>query len=170
MLPQADTRRLVDRILTLVHATKGAAAMVAVRSAREGNTRFAVNEITSTGDVERLSISLTVQFGQRSASATTNQVDDRSIDELVGRALRMARLAPENPEQMPLLGRQTYLAPKDPADPATAKLTPDARAKAVGVLRRSRGHHPAGRNCIRSGFSSHSALFRPFPLPIFRAR
>jgi len=133
MMTQPEARRLADRILTLVHATKGAGAIVAVRSAREGNTRFAVNEITSTGDVERLSIALTVQFGQRSASATTNQVDDRSIDDLVGRALRMARLAPENPEQMPPLGRQTYLAAKNPADPATAKLSPDARAKAVGA-------------------------------------
>jgi len=72
MLTQPEAKRLVDRILLLVHATKGADAIVAVRGARDGNTRFAVNEITSSADVERLSISLTVQFGQRSASATTN--------------------------------------------------------------------------------------------------
>ena len=133
MLPQPEARRLVDRILTLVHATKGAEAIVAVDGAREGNTRFAVNDITSSADVERLSITLTVQFGQRAASVTTNQQDDRSLDDLVGRALRMARLAPENLEQMPLLGDQIYLAVKNPSDPATAKLTPDARARAVGA-------------------------------------
>jgi predicted Zn-dependent protease len=133
MLTQPEAKRLVDRILVLVHATKGTDALVAVRSSRDGNTRFAVNEITTSADVERLSIALTVQFGQRSASATTNQQDDRSIDDLVGRVLRMARLAPDNPEQMPLLGRQSYPAVKNAADPATAKLTPDVRARAAGA-------------------------------------
>jgi predicted Zn-dependent protease len=133
MLTQPDAKRLVDRLLALAHATKGAAATVTVRSEREGNTRFAVNEITSSGDVERLSIALTVQFGQRSASAVTNQQDDRSIDDLVGRVVRMARLAPESPEQMPPLGHQSYAAARAAVDPATVKLTPDVRAKAAGT-------------------------------------
>jgi len=131
MLTQPEARRLVDRILTLASATRGTAAHVAVRSTREGNTRFAVNEISTSGDVERLAIELTVQFGQRSATAVTNQQDDRSIDDLVGRTLRMARLAPENAEQMPPLGRQTYVAARNAADPATARLTPDVRARAA---------------------------------------
>jgi predicted Zn-dependent protease len=131
MLTQPEARRIVDRILTQVRATRGAEAMVAVRSERDGNTRFAVNEISSSGDVERLAIALTVQIGQRSAVAIGNQQDDRSVEDLVRRALVMARLAPENPEQMPLLARQTYVPTKNSLDPATAKLTPEARAKAV---------------------------------------
>lgn len=133
MLTQPEARRLVDRILMLVRATRGADAIVTLRSAREGNTRFAVNQISTSGDVERLSIALTVQIGQRSASAVINQQDDRSIDDLVGRTLRMARLAPENPEEMPPLGRQSYAPARNAADPATARLTPDVRAKAVGA-------------------------------------
>jgi predicted Zn-dependent protease len=133
MLPQPEARRLVDRIIALVRATKGAGAHVTLRSSREGNTRFAVNEISTAGDVERLTIALTVQLGQRAATAVINQQDDRSIDDLVGRTVRMARLAPENPEQMPPLGRQSYTPAKHAADPATARLTPDVRAKAVGA-------------------------------------
>ena len=133
MLTQPEAKRLVDRILTLVQATRGTQALVAVRSTREGNTRFAVNEISTSGDVERLAIELTVQIGQRSATAIVNQQDDHSIDDLVGRTLRMARLAPENPEQVPVLGPQTYVAAKTAADPATAKLTPDVRARAAGA-------------------------------------
>ena len=133
MLTPPEARRLIDRLITLVRATRGADALVTLRSAREGNTRFAVNEISTSGDVERLSIALTVQLGQRSATAVTNQQDDRSIDELVGRTLRMARLAPENPEDLPPLGSQSYTPAKNAADPATAKLTPDVRAKAVGA-------------------------------------
>ena len=133
MMTPTETRALVDRLLTLVRATTGAEALVGVRTSREGNTRFAVNEITSSGDVERQTISLTVQLGQRSASATTNQTDDRSLDDLVGRTVRMAQLAPENPEQLPVLGKQSYSNSKGPVDPATGKLTPDVRAKAVGA-------------------------------------
>jgi predicted Zn-dependent protease len=133
MLTQPETKRLVDRVLAIAHATKGADALVAVRSSRDGNTRFAVNELSTSGDVERLSIALTIQFGQRSASAVINQQDDRSIDDLVGRVVRMARLAPESPEQLPPLGHQSYVAAKAAADLATAKLTPDVRAKAAGA-------------------------------------
>jgi predicted Zn-dependent protease len=133
MLTQQESRRIVERILTLVRANKGAEAVVAVRSERDGNTRFAVNEISSSGDIERLTIALSVQIGQRSAVAIGNQQDDASIEDLVRRALVMARLAPENPEQMPPLGRQTYTAAKNASDPATAKLTPEGRAKAVKI-------------------------------------
>jgi predicted Zn-dependent protease len=133
MLTQPEAHRLIERLVALVRATKGADAIVSLRSERQGNTRFAVNEVSTSGDVERLAIALTVQIGQRSASAVTNQQDDRSIDDLVSRTLRMARLAPENPEEMPPLGRQSYTAAKNAADPATIKLTPDVRAKAVGT-------------------------------------
>jgi predicted Zn-dependent protease len=151
MQAQAEVRRLVDRILTLVRATKGADALVAVRSAREGNTRFAVSEITTSGDVDTLTIALTIQLGQRSATAITNQQDDHSIDELVGRALRMARFAPEDPEQMPLLGRQGYIPANNATDLATAKLTPDVRAKAVGAALAA----AEGGKVVIAGFMSH---------------
>ena len=133
MLTQPEAKRLVDRVLTLARATKGAEAIVNVRAAREGNTRFAVNELSTSGETERLEIALTVQLGQRSATAVTNQQDDRSLDDLVGRVVRMARIAPESPELMPPLGRETYTAAKNAVDTATAKLTPDVRAKAAGA-------------------------------------
>jgi predicted Zn-dependent protease len=121
---------LVDRVLRRV--PKGAEAIVSVRSDRRGNTRFARSEITSSGDIERLNLSVTVQFGKRLATATTNQHDDHSLDEVVARAARMAKLAPENPEAMPALGKQTFVK-ANARDAATAKLTPAERAKAVGV-------------------------------------
>ena len=121
---------IVDRVLKRV--PKGAEAMVSVRNDRRGNTRFARSEITSSADVERLTLSVAVQFGKRSASATTNQTDDHSLDEVVSRAARMAKLAPENPEAMPALGKQTYVK-AHASDAATAKLTAATRAKAAGA-------------------------------------
>jgi predicted Zn-dependent protease len=121
---------VIDRAMKRV--PKGADATVSLRVDRRGNTRFARSEITSSADVERQTLTVTVQFGKRSASATTNQIDDQSLDEVVSRAARMAKLAPENPEAMPALGRQTYTKGKA-SDAATSKLTPAARAKAAGV-------------------------------------
>jgi predicted Zn-dependent protease len=131
MMDEAKARGLVERILGLVRAAKAEGA-VSLRESRAGNTRFAVGEITSSADVDRVTVSVTAQFGKRSATATANQIDDTALADVVERAARMARLAPENPEDMPPLGRQKYLAIKGAVDSATAAMTPPGRAKSVG--------------------------------------
>ncbi len=133
MLSRAETQRLLDRVLLLANATKGVDALASVRTSHGGNTRFAVNEMTSSSEIDRIDLTLTVQLGKRSASATTNQLDAASLDALVSRVIRMAKLAPENPEQMPPLGSQKYVAVKGAEDAGTAKLSPEARAKAVAA-------------------------------------
>ncbi len=133
MLSETELQRLLDRVLVLVRATKGAEATASAFASQTGNTRFALNAVTTSGNVARLAISLTVHFGQRSASATTNQLDDRSIDDLVSRVMRMARLAPEMPEAMPPLAQQYYLPIPGAVDAATARFDPAARAKAVAA-------------------------------------
>jgi predicted Zn-dependent protease len=130
VISEAKAKQLVARAL---QGVKGAEASVTLRSERAGNTRFARNEITSSADVDRVTLSVTAHIGQRSASATTNQLDDHSIDDVVARAVRMAKLAPENPEAMPPLGKQTYVSTPGSVDAATAALAPGARAKAVGA-------------------------------------
>ncbi|HEU0036945.1 MAG TPA: TldD/PmbA family protein [Kofleriaceae bacterium] len=130
---EAEARQLATRVLAAVRRIKTADGNVRLSATRAGNTRFAVNEITSSADVDRVELSVTVQLGKRAATATTNQLDDRSVADVVDRAHRMAKLAPENPEAMPALGAQIYKRAKAAADPATVKLTPDARAKAAGA-------------------------------------
>jgi predicted Zn-dependent protease len=134
---EAQTRRLLDRVIMLASSGKGTTATATLRGTDGGNTRFAVNEITSSSDVERLTLSVNVQYGRRSATATTNQLDDRSLDDVVSRAQRMAKLAPENPEAMPPLGKQKYIAMKGARDARTIGLTPAERAKAVGAVIRA---------------------------------
>jgi len=134
MQTESQTKRLLDRVLMLAASAKGSSATAALRGTDGGNTRFAVNEITSSSDVERLTLSVSVQFGHRSATAVTNQLDDRSIDDVVGRATRMARLAPENPEAMPPLGKQRYIPVRGARDDKTIELGPKERAKAVGAV------------------------------------
>jgi predicted Zn-dependent protease len=132
VIEEADARRLLAKVIAIAKQTPGAEATAALSSAHAGNTRFAVNEITSAGDIETQALSVTVRFGQRSASATTNQLDDKSLADVVARAARMAKLSPENPESLPPLGKQTYRPAKAARDAATAKLGPEPRAKAAG--------------------------------------
>ena len=100
MLNEAAHRQLLGKVLALAKKQAGAEAIVSLRSARTGNTRFAVNEITSSGDVDTQTLDVTIKFGKRSAQASTNQLDDRSLADVVARAARMAKLSPENPEAM----------------------------------------------------------------------
>ena len=151
---EAQARRLVERVLVLARAPGGTAA-VSLTAQRGGNTRFAVNEITSSSELESLRLAVTVQFGNRSATAVTNQLDDRSIDDVVGRAKRMAKLAPEDPEAMPPLGRQTYKPVPRAGDATTANLAPAARAKAIGAAL------AAGSTGVAiAGFYEHAAHMR----------
>jgi predicted Zn-dependent protease len=133
MLSEARARAVLERVLVLVRAAKGAETIASLSQSRGGNSRFAVGEITTSSDIDRVTLSVTVQFGQRAATATTNQVDDHALDDVVARAVRVARLAPENPEQLPPLPAQSYNAVKGAADPATAALSAVQRATAVGA-------------------------------------
>ncbi len=100
-------------------------------SGREGgNIRYARNGVSTAGDISTLGIAVTSTFGKKSATSTIDQFDDLSLQTVVKRAEELARLAPENPEHMPLQGAQDfpdgigYVA-------ATAAMTPDTRAEAV---------------------------------------
>ncbi|MBA3455493.1 MAG: TldD/PmbA family protein [Deltaproteobacteria bacterium] len=131
MQTEGQTKRLLERVIMLASSSKGTTATATLRGTDGGNTRFAVNEITSSSDVELLTLSVNVGYGKRSATATTNQLDDRSIDDVVARASRMARLAPENPEAMPPLDKQKYITVKGARDGKTVELSPSERAKAA---------------------------------------
>ncbi len=125
-----DAKRITDRILGLA---KDGDVSVSLAVSRSGSTRFAVNQITSSSGVERTDVAVTVQYGLRAATASTNQTGDRALADVVARAQRMARLAPENPEAMPTLGAQHYIAAKGAEDPATIALEPALRAKAAAA-------------------------------------
>lgn len=152
MLNEAQARLLLERATALIRGTKGAEGVVSLTSSLVGNTRFAVSEITSSGDVERTQLAITVQLGLRAATATTNQLDDRALDDAVARAKLMARLSPENPEALPPLGPQAYKPAKDARDPTTARLGPEARAKAVGAALAAL---PAGGGLALAGYFEH---------------
>lgn len=144
-----DVGALCTRALGLaldVMAREGAGAAdvrVDVHRRASANVRFARNEPTTSGESDETHVSCWVGFGMRHASSSVNQVDDASIRGVARRALAMAKLSPEDPEKMPVLGPQSYgavptswddsLAAMSPGDRAAIPARAIARADAAGV-------------------------------------
>lgn len=124
-LTEAAARELAHRVLRMSPAEETA---VAIGNRWTGNTRSAVNRITTAGEVENTTVSVTARFGRREASVRTNRLDDEGLRSAAEAAAAQARLAPENPELMPLLGPQQY-ADSDGFHEATANLGPAERGR-----------------------------------------
>jgi predicted Zn-dependent protease len=147
-LTRDEARALANRALSFSQADE---ARVNIASGMEGNTRFAVNQISTAGDSYDATITVTSAFGKRVASATTNRFDDESLRQVVDTSERLARLVPEDPEYMGELDPQTYPEIQSFFE-STASVTPEMRARAVMEVA-----GPAARqNLISTGFLSHS--------------
>jgi predicted Zn-dependent protease len=103
---------------------------VSLGSGYTGNTRFAANRMSTAGAVTNAGLAVTSSFGRRSATVTTNDLSDASIERAVRQSEAMARLAPENPEAMPGLGPQQYREGVRWFE-STAALTPADRTRAA---------------------------------------
>jgi predicted Zn-dependent protease len=144
-LTEAEARELAARVLAMSRADE---ARVNITSGVEGNTRFAVNQITTSGDAENASLSVSSAFGRRTGSATTNRFDDESLRRVVETSETLARLAPEDPEYLGQLGEQVYPEVRHPWFEPTANLDAEARAAAVREVTGA----ALGRDLVSTGF------------------
>jgi len=136
LLTEARARELAERVLALSSADE---TEVGVGGSWTGNTRSAVNRITTAGEVEDTSISVTARFGRRQASVSTNRLDEDGLRQAVEDAAAQAKLTPENPELMPPLSPQSY-AESDGFFDATANLGPAERGRvAADAIRTATG-------------------------------
>ena len=133
LLTEAEARMLADRVLGMSTADE---TVLSISSRWSGNTRSAVNRITTAGEIENTSVSVTARFGRREASASTNRLDDEGLAAAVTAAAEQARLSPENPELMPLLGPQEY-AESEGFHEATANLGPGERGRVAAAAIRA---------------------------------
>jgi predicted Zn-dependent protease len=152
ILSEARAQQILQKVITYAKG-QGAVALASLTGSQTGNTRFAVNEISSSSEIERHTVSVSVQLGKRIATATANQLDDRSLQDVTARAVRLAKIAPENPEAMPPLGKVAYKPAKNASDGPTVAMTPEARAKAVGGVLGTAG------DTVIAGYFEHGARF-----------
>ncbi|BAV97852.1 putative Zn-dependent protease [Lysobacter enzymogenes] len=122
---EAQSKAILDKVVALSKADETSARLT---GAIEGNIRFALNNISTSGVVSDVSLSVQVSFGKRVGVATINEFDDAALERVVRRAEDLARLAPENPEFMPIIDKQSY-KPSPTFAASTAAIDPEFRAK-----------------------------------------
>jgi predicted Zn-dependent protease len=104
-LSEEQAKALAQRVLSFAKADE---TRVNINSGWSGNTRFAGNEITTSGGATNTTVTVTSTFGKRHASSSTNILDDEGLRRTVDLSERLAKLSPEDPETMPELGAQSY--------------------------------------------------------------
>src|SRR6476469_9118591 len=96
-LTEEQARALAQRVLSFARADE---TRVNITSGWSGNTRFAGNEITTSGGTTNTQVTVTSTIGKRRASSQTNILDDESLRRTVDLAERLAKLSPVDPEAM----------------------------------------------------------------------
>src|SRR5450830_543608 len=129
-LGRGECEALARRVLGFSAADE---TRVTVNSGNTGNTRFAVNQISTGGDSYNATVGVRVVVGRKVASAATNRLDDESLRRTVETAIRIAKLTPDDAELLPELGPQQYQESRAWFD-ATASLDPAGRATAVRAI------------------------------------
>jgi predicted Zn-dependent protease len=125
ILTEQQAKAILDKVIALCKADECTATLT---GSTNGNIRFALNNVSTSGIVSDTSLGVQVAFGKRVGTATINEFDDAALERVVRRAEDLARLAPENPEFMPAIGKQSYVATRTHS-PATAAITPEYRAQ-----------------------------------------
>jgi len=127
ILSRDEAQALLQRLMGFSKAER---VQVSVNSSIRANTRFAANQLSTSGSVQNTGVVIQSWFGARHAVTTTNDLSEASLRRAVESSEALARLAPEDPEDMPLLGPQTYL-PVHAYFDSTANLSPADRAQAA---------------------------------------
>ena len=122
---EEQARTILEKVVALSTADECTATL---NGAVDGNIRFALNNVSTSGIVSNVELAVQVAFGRRVGTATVNEFDDAALERVVRRAEDLARLAPENPEFMPAIGKQTY-RPSPTFSESTAAITPEFRAQ-----------------------------------------
>ena len=92
MLTEQEAKKLLDKILAYSKADE---VSVTINGSRVGNIRYARNTVSTNGETDNLTFSVTSVFGKRSGTATGNEFDDAALERTVRRSEEVARLAPE---------------------------------------------------------------------------
>jgi predicted Zn-dependent protease len=151
LLSATDARQITDRLLSTSRADS---CVVSVDGGDTTNLRFARNNATTNGSLGSVSVSITSNFGGRSGSVTVNGLESEALTQAQLRAEEMARLAPVNPEFMPPLGPQSYVAGLGYHEPSANMRASDLAAGSRSVIQQA-----VERKIIAAGYAETSTGF-----------
>ena len=126
---EEQARAILDKA---IKASKADQCSATLNGGINGNIRYALNSVSTSGRVSDCDLAIEVAFGKRIGTATINSFDDASIEAVVRRAEELAKLAPENPEFVPAIDKQAYKASGTWSD-KTAAITPEYRASVAAA-------------------------------------
>ncbi len=134
-LAKAPTLLSEDQALSLVEKvikqSEAEGVFVSLSSGEEALSRFSENQISQNISRNRFNLNITSYFGKKSASSATTDLDPEAIKDTIRRSEELARIAPEDPEWVPLLEPQAYEQRTPAFDEATATLSPFTRGEMV---------------------------------------
>jgi predicted Zn-dependent protease len=123
-------QEMFDVIARGVKLSKADEIEINLNSFVRGNTRFAANQLSTSGAASDVQLVVYSAYGPKHAVVTTNDLSDESLQRAVTQSEALAKLAPDDPEIMPRLGPQTH-ASVDAFFESVAQLTPADRARAA---------------------------------------
>lgn len=127
MLSKEEAKQIIDKVLSYAKADE---TEVSISGGRTGNIRYARNTVNTSGESNTITVAVNSVYGKKSGVATGNELDEVALKRIVEKSEEIARLAPENPEYMPMLGPQDYPETKNFSQ-KTADIDPTYRAKAA---------------------------------------
>ncbi len=162
---EEQAKAILDKVIKLSVADECTATLT---GSVDGNIRFALNNVSTSGIVSDAQLIVQAAFGKREGIATINEFDDAALERVVRRAEDLARLAPENEEYMPALEKQTY-TPSPTFNAATAAITPELRAQvaadSIGPCKANKliaaGYLSDGQSFFASANSKGNFAYQP---------
>jgi predicted Zn-dependent protease len=127
MMTREQAQAVIEKIVKMSKADE---IVVNIGSGYQTDLRFAANQMSTSGGVVNAQVGIQSTIGKKHAVVVTNDLSDSSLREAVEKSEALAKLSPDDPENMPALGPQTYL-PVNRYFESTANLTPADRARAA---------------------------------------
>ena len=146
-----QAKELSGRILALSKADE---CEVTLLDDESSHTRFAANDVTTSGISRGVTITITSRGGAKSGTATTNETDPEALKKAVERSEELMAVAPASPEFVEGLGPQKYQAVDAAWHEETAKA--GAAERAAGV--RAALEAGRGKSLEASGFFETEAV------------
>jgi predicted Zn-dependent protease len=146
-----EARQIMEKALSFSTAD---ACEVNLGGSESGNIRYARNTVSTAGHRSNQNLVVQSNYGKKYATATIDEFDDESLRKVVKRSEELAKISPENPEFMGILGPQEYDESVTYSD-ATANISPEFRAKVAA----SSINPAAAKDVTAAGFMNDSAGF-----------
>lgn len=159
ILTQDEARTLLQKVLAFSKADE---CEVRITGRDGGNIRYARNAVSTSGQISSTLLVISSSFGKKQGITTINEYDDASLQKAMRRSEDLARLAPENPEYMPLLGPQAYQPAAKTFIQSTAdinsKLRADLTEQSLAIAKKSSisaAGYLENTNSFSSSLNSH---------------